>query len=525
MRRREGTMSTVVATNYGQLDGLQREGHLAFLGVPFAAPPVGERRFKAPEPPPAWSGTREAKQYGNAARQIGHPFGRHTDSAPGWAVPEWAAGYAARGPQDEDCLYLNVYTPAADDARRPVLFWIHGGGYTHGTASEPIYDGGPLSTRGDVVVVTINYRLGALGSLFLEEHLPGQGLRANCGHLDMIAALEWSRDNISAFGGDPGNVTIFGESAGAWAVGALMAMPGATGLFHKAIMQSGTALAGDRDRARKIAQSMLEELGIAKEPEQIRTISADRILEAQFPVAAKVGRASGPVYGPVVDGVSMLKPPADAVREGESSGIPVLLGTNRDEMKLVAATSTRADIDDATLAKAISGKFPKASTEQVSSLLATYRESRTDKHLPRANLDIMDAILSDDWMRIGATRFALARQQRQANTYLYLFTYESPARGGLLGSCHSLELTFVFGTTGAPAQDQFVGSGPEVERLSANMMDSWLNFARTGDPAHPGIGEWPAYTAESRATMILDRRPRVESDPFGEERQAFEQLL
>ncbi|MBK7726710.1 MAG: carboxylesterase/lipase family protein [Dehalococcoidia bacterium] len=500
---------TVVSTTYGQLEGLQREGHQAFLGIPFAAPPVGERRFKAPEPPASWSGVREAKEYGKAARQTSHP------------IP----GFAASGPQDEDCLYLNVYTPAADGRKRPVLFWIHGGGYTHGTASEALYDGGPLVTRGDVVVVGINYRLGVFGFLHLDDHLPGEGLRANCGQLDMIAALEWTRENIALFGGDPGNVTIFGESAGAAAVGTLLAMTGAKGLFHKAVLQSGTGRGIDRERGRQIAQMVLDDLGISDDPAAVRTVPADRLLEAQGNVAAKAGRAGGPLYGPVIDGFSLSKRPLDAIRDGDAAGIPVMLGTNRDETKLFAATMRREEIDDVALAKAIAGTLPGVPAAAVDALITTYKKSRAEKGLPGTNLDIMDAIQSDNMMRVNAIRLALAQQTRQPNTYVYLFTYASPARGGSLGSCHALEMPFVFGTTKAPTQDRFAGSGPDVERLAENMMDAWLSFARTGNPAHERIGAWPAYNAADRPTMIFDRKSGLENDPFGEERRAIEALI
>ena len=500
---------TTVQTSYGTLNGIKRDRHLAYLGIPFAAPPVGERRFKAPERPAPWAGVREANEWGLAARQTTHP------------IP----GFAASGPQDEDCLYLNVYTPAADSKRRPVLFWIHGGGFTHGTAAEPLYDGGPLATRGDVVVVTINYRLGVFGYLYLEDHLPGQALSANCGQLDMIAALEWTRDNIEAFGGDPANVTIFGESAGAAAVGTLLAMPSARGLFHKAVLQSGTGRANDRAGGKRIAGRVLEELGMADDPEKILTVPADELLAAQTAVSASQGRAGGPLYGPVIDDSTVLKRPLEAVREGEAAGIPVMLGTNRDETKLFAATTRREEIDASQLHKVIAGMYPKADAATVTNLIDTYIESRATKGLPHTNLDIMDAIQSDNMMRINAIRLAEAQRAHQPNTFLYLFTYPSPARGGSMGSCHALEMPFVFGTTNAPTQDRFAGTGPDVERLSANMMDAWLAFARAGSPGHEGIGPWPAYDATTRPTMVFDRQSGLQDDPFGEERQAIESLI
>lgn len=499
---------TTVKTSFGTLDGIEREQHLAFLGVPFAAPPVGELRFRAPQPPAPWDGVRPAREWGKAARQTAH----------------FIPGFAASGPQDEDCLYLNVYTPALT-GRRPVMFWIHGGGFTHGTAAEPLYNGGPLARRGDVVVVSINYRLGAFGYLYLEELLPGRGLSANCGQLDMIAALEWVRDNIEAFGGDPGNVTIFGESAGAAAVSTLLAMPGAKGLFHRAIMQSGAGRAHSPEAGARIAQAVIEELGLTSNPEGILTIEADRLLAAQTAVAARIASTGGAGFAPVADGETLLGSQIDAVRAGEAASIPVILGTNRDETKLWAAAVDRDPIDDAKLTGIVAGSFPSASPEQLAQLIATYRESRTANGLPTSNLDILDALQTDSGMRFGALRLAAAQRQHQPDTYLYLFTYPSPARGGTLGACHALELPFVFGTLDAPTQERFAGRGPDVERLSVNMMGAWLAFARSGNPGHEGIGPWPAFDTETFSTMVFDRKSGVEHDPFGEERRAVGALL
>ena len=500
----------VVETTYGRIEGTQNPGHLAFRGIPFGAPPVGEARFQASAPPSSWSGVRSAREWGNAARQSHHPL----------------PGFSASGPQDEDCLYLNVFTPAADGRERPVLFWIHGGGYTHGTAAEPLYDGGPLAERGDVVVVTINYRLGALGFLYLGEHLPDAGLTANAGQLDQIAALEWVRVNIAAFGGDPANVTIFGESAGAAAVGTLLAMPAAAGLFHKAVLQSGTGRAAPATDGAQLASKLLTELGIDPvSAERIRTVPADAIIAAQEAVTAGAGLGEGLRFGPVVDGSTLLEQPFAAVRAGTAANVPMLIGTNRDEIKLFAAMTRREPIDDARVVSAVRAVLPKASADDATALVETYRKSRRGRGLPDSNLDIADAVTTDARFRTSSTRLALAHREHQPDTYDYLFTYASPARHGALGACHALEMPFVFGTTGAPGQDRFAGSGPDVARLSANMMDAWLSFARSASPGHEGIGAWPAYDARTRSTMVFDLHSRAESDPFSEEREAVEALL
>lgn len=290
-------MEPIATTDCGAVRGLDRGRHLAFLGIPYAEPPVGPRRFTAPLPHEPWRGTRDAITFGHAAPQ--DPF-----------VP---ASFRATVPESEDCLSLNVYTPALDDARRPVLFWIHGGGFSHGSGSQLAYDGGPLAERGDVVVVTINYRVGALGYLYLGGH-GGDTWDAgvNVGQLDQIAALRWVHDNIERFGGDADNVTIFGQSAGGAAVSTLLAMPAANVLFHKAIAQSGTAnRLGGTDFATGVTTQYLERLGVPDaDPDRLRSVSIADLLAAQGP--------RGPL-SPIVDGDSLPTNPLHAVRDGAAS--------------------------------------------------------------------------------------------------------------------------------------------------------------------------------------------------------------
>jgi len=499
-----------VRTASGVVDGLSRERHFAYYGIPYAAPPTGRRRFRAPEAPEPWAGVRPATERGLAAPQTTHP------------IP----GFAASGPQDEDCLNLNVFTPAPDGARRPVMFWIHGGGFTHGSGYEDLYNGGPLAVRGDVVVVTINYRLGALGFLHLGDHLADEGLTANAGLLDIIAALQWTRDNIAAFGGDPGQVTIFGESAGAAAVGTLLAMPAAAGLFHRAILQSGTGRGSDRATAASVTDLLLEELGLDRaRASEVMVSPARAIVEAQTRVTARGGRTLGLRFGPTVDGLTLPEQPLKAVRAGRAAGIPVVVGTNRDEVKLFAASVRRDPLDDAALIDAVGVPLGQKASGQAADLVALYRRSRVARGLPHENLDILDAIDSDLRFRVPAMRMALAQATHQPRTHLYLFTYHSPARRGALGSCHALEMPFVFGTLDAPTQDRFAGTGPDVERLSANMMDAWLAFARASSPGHEGIGPWPAYEPGRRPTMVFDTNSGAQDDPFGDERLAIEPLV
>ena len=491
-----------VQTTAGRVEGLQRKGHLAFYGIPYAACPSGARRFRAPEPPEAWSGVRKAREIGFAAPQTEHRIG----------------GFAASGPQDEDCLNLNVFTPAADDGRRPVMVWIHGGGFTHGAGYEQLYDGGPLAVRGDLVVVSLNYRLGALGFL----HLPEAGFDSNVALLDQVAALRWVRDNITAFGGDPEQVTIFGESAGSASVGCLTAMPAARGLFRRAIFQSGVGRAGPPEQAASAADALLAALGLDRSrAADLAQIPTERILEGQ---TAAIGQGFG--FGPVRDPATLPQDPLGAAQSGETASIEMLIGSNRDEVKLFAATSRRPPLDEAALLQALAAALPKASEGQLRTLAEVYRASRETKGLPAENLDILDAVNSDLRFRVPSMRLAAAQAARQPHTYLYLFTHASPARRGALGACHALEMPFVFGTLGAPTQDKFAGSGPEVQRLSYEMMDAWIGFAREVRPSHPAIGAWPTYGEAQRPTMIFDSvGSRLEKDPFSEQRRALEALL
>jgi len=497
-----------VDTVAGRLEGVQHERHQAFLGIPFAQAPVGARRFGAPQPADGWSGVRAANAFGYSSIQGTHP------------VP----GMAASGPRNEDCLYLNVYTPAADNAKRPVLFWIHGGGFVLGSGSEALYDGGPLATRGNIVVVAIHYRLGALGYLYLGGHGgDAWGASANAGQLDQIAALRWVRDNIAAFGGDPNNVTIAGESAGSMACATLLAMPSARGLFKRAILQSGAAnRIGDAQSGTKLAAAVLAKLGIAeKDAKKILDVSADDILKAQLAVpVANMGLA----FAPIVDGETVPVNPLEAVASGAARDVDVIIGSNRDEAKLFVAAQ-RETIDDAKLIERVQRIIPKRAAARAGDLVSAYRTSRTAMNLPATNLDILDAITGDEMFRIPSIRLAEAQRKHQPRTHMYLFTYESPARRGALGACHALELPFVFGTLDAPTQDKFAGKGPAVDTLSANMMDAWIRFAHTGDPSHTGIGAWNAYDASERATMIFGRDSRLERAPFEDERKAWDGVL
>jgi para-nitrobenzyl esterase len=500
-------MAVIVETLHGKVSGESLGTHERFRGIPYAAPPTGALRFRAPNPVAAWHGEREAVKFGPSAPQN----------------PSLLPGMDA-GLQSEDCLYLNVYTPRADGARRPVLFWIHGGGFTGGSGGQALYDGGRLAARGDVVVVTINYRLGALGY----THLPG--LDANLGQQDQIAALRFVRDNIAAFGGDPSRVTIFGESAGGMAVATLLGMPEAKGLFRGAIAQSGAAHhVHSRESGARVAHALLAELGLGPTDfEKMRALPVASLLAAQASVLAENARGGGLLaFAPALDADTLPRHPLEAVREGAARDVALLVGANRDETKLFRmgmASSTELDL--AGLAKRVRGSLRAhgADESHAERLIETYRVARSGRASTEPG-ELLDALDSDRSFRVPAIRLAEAQAPQQPRTYKYFFTWSSPARRGTLGACHALELPFVFGTLDAPTMDRFAGKGPEAEALSAQMMDAWIAFARSGEPGHATLPSWPAYDAAKRATLVFDRDCELTHAPLDAERAAWDGVI
>jgi para-nitrobenzyl esterase len=504
----------IVETRSGKIRGSQQDGLAIFKGIPFAKPPVGELRFRVPEREESWSAVRDALEFGPSAPQ--QPL---MLPLPGMDV----------GEQDEDCLYLNVYTPTADDSRRPVMVWIHGGGFVIGSGSQPIYDGLPIAKRGDVVVVTINYRLGPLGFMHLADLCPDlEGAAGNLGILDQIAALEWVRDGIAAFGGDPENVTIFGESAGGMSVGTLLGAPGASGLFHKAIAQSGAAHnVHTRETATQVAERFLAELGLTptEAARNLRQIPPDKLLDTHRQTMLKLSSSLGLLpFQPLVDGESLPIPPLEAVRGGSAEGVPVLVGTTRDEWRLFGMLDPGlAKLDDAGIEARLADQLPGADVE---ALLGVYRVAASERGGMSAT-DLYFAVETDRVFRLPAIRLAEAQQGCGMPTFMYRFDWASPAMGGALGACHGLELGFVFGMAGGRGVELFAGAGPDARALSDVMLDAWVAFARSGDPSHAGLpgGRWAPYDASTRKTMLLDRICALELDPAGDEREAWSDIL
>jgi para-nitrobenzyl esterase len=504
---------TIVQTRAGKLEGEAQDGLCVFKGIPYAAPPVGALRWRAPQPVEPWSGIRPAGSYGFAAPQ------RSLD------VPIFAT-FSVREPMSEDCLYLNVWTPAADGARRPVLVWIHGGGFVIGSGAQSIYDGAPLARRGDVVVVTLNYRLGALGFLRLDELTQGRiPATGNEGILDQVAALEWVRDNVEAFGGDPGNVTIFGESAGAMSVGTLLGMPAARGLFHKAIAQSGAAhSATSVDKAAHIAQRIAELAGVATgRADALLALEPERLLVAHATLQASASAdpsVPGMPFQPVIDREILPRLPIESIARGSASGVPLLIGSTLEEWNLFALMDPGLfSLTDPRLFELLSHRVGDAAQP----LLEVYRKTRSERGQAITPRDLFIAFETDRCFRMPGVVLA-ETQAAHAPVYAYLFEWKSPLLNGMLGACHAVELGFVFGTLAQPGVAGFAGSGPTAEKLANQTMDSWLAFARSGDPHNATLDDWGRYTAEERATTILGDPCRSALAPFDDERRAWSAL-
>ncbi len=483
----------IVRTTSGPVRGVVRDDIHVFRSIPYAAPPVGERRFRPPVPVAPWTDPRDAGRFGPVAPQLPSPL-------------EAALGAPDPVVDEAECLTLSIYTPGLDGAERPVLFWIHGGAFVSGTGGSPIYDGRRFATHGDVVVVSINYRLGAFGFLHLDEifgeAVAGSG---NAGILDQVLALEWVRDNIAAFGGDPGRVTIFGESAGGMSVGTLLALPAAQGLFHQAIVQSGGgSFVHSREQATAIARTVLAEVG-ATTLAELEAVPTDVLLEAQGKALAAVARIELP-FMPVVDGSVLPQPPIDGVRGG-SGAVPTMIGTTKDEMTLFTQLDLGlGEIDGTAVSRALEASFGDRAEE----VGAAYH-SLVPSDVPS---DVLTAVATDRVFRIPAIRLAEAGLGTRP-TYMYLFAWETPVFGGKLKSCHALELPFMWDAIDKPGLSVLTGDGPERQGIADVMHAAWISFARTGDPG------WPAYDADRRATQVFDTTSEVVDDPMGAQRELW----
>jgi para-nitrobenzyl esterase len=414
----------------------------------------------------------------------------------------------------EDCLMLNVWTPGVGaSSKRPVMVWLHGGGYTSGSGGFICYDGAELAGKHDVVVVTVNHRLTVFGYLYMAG-VGGEkyASASNVGQLDCVAALEWVRDNIAAFGGDPKNVTLFGQSGGGGKVSTLMAMPAAKGLFQRAIVQSGAAIKGQP----KVAQDFLSRLSITpKDIDKLQTLPMEQILEA-----ARGSKERPPINGsPVVDGRSLPADPFDPTAPAQSADIPLLIGTTETEVTFFPGTQIDP-IDDARFHALVKQQIVrKASDAQVDQLIAAYHGGRPKD----SNTDLFLAMSSDAGFRAGVlTEADRKAQQAKAAVYQYYFTWRSPVRDGKLRSYHTLEIPFVFDNV--DNCQSMTGKGQDRYALADRMAKAWVAFARTGNPNHPGLPKWEAFDTTKRATMVFDKECRAVNDPHAAEQKLLRSL-
>ncbi len=491
--------SPIAQTTSGKIRGMTRGRALVFKGVPYGDTTEGAGRFLAPTKPHPWTGVRETVMFGPASPQ-----------PPYTLIPE----SMAQVPDDEkngteDCLHLNVWT-AGLHGKRPVMVWFHGGGYSASSANWPVFDGVNLAIRHDVVLVTVNHRLNVFGYLYLAG-LGGEKFAhsSNVGMLDLIASLEWVRDNIANFGGDPGNVTIFGQSGGGGKVSTLMGMPGAKGLFHRAVAMSGSAVSGiPADRATKGAVAYLATLGLKpNQVDELQRLPLEKLVQA-------TSMTRGLPLGPVVDGHCLPAHVFDPTASLLSADVPLMIGSC--ETEVTWSNTIKLDpLDDAGLKSRVQEtvKVPEATAER---LIAVYKQGR-----PKAgNLDLALIIATDfSQFRTGTDTEAERKAAlAKAPAYKYYFRWYSPVREGKLRAFHTLDIPFAFDAVDlAPSM---VGDGPERQPLADKMSAAWVAFARSGTPNHKGIPKWEPFDADRRATMIFDNECMAVNDPHREERLA-----
>ena len=491
--------SLIVQTRQGKLRGIVKDGVCEWRGVRYAKAPIGDLRFHSPQPPDKWDGIKNAAEFGSIAPQMKRALGEKQS-------------------QNEDCLFLNVWSPAADEKKRPVMFWIHGGGFMAGSGSSDLYDGSQFAKNGDVVIVSINYRLGALGFLYFKD-MPNNNFESNLGIKDQIAALQWVKENIAAFGGDPNAVTIFGESAGAVSVLTLMGTPAAKGLFTIAISESGAPDMLWRPKmATDVTTRFLKVLGITPDNlSKLKTIPADSLNSAmeKFVQIMRVEPSLAKTFSPTIDGDLIPYDLATAISKNQAAGIPLLIGTNNNEANLFALRKLKMVPVNA---EQLEPYMARVSADSRKRLIKAYKE------YPHKSGVL--SIITDGIFTFPSIHFA-ELQSGIAPTYMYRFDWYSMGLGLVgLKACHGVELPLVFGTldTGFGKKLGIMGNKKTIRALSHSVQQSWINFARTGNPNSSGQNTWQRYDAAGRNTLIFDKNIYSTADPKKEQREAWKGL-
>jgi para-nitrobenzyl esterase len=504
-----GAGNPVIETTAGKVRGFSDRGISAFLSIPYGASTTGANRFVPPVKPQPWPGVRNCLSYGHSCPQAGTGViendagGRNTgeDAFLLYRTNGWIRG--------EDCLRLNIWTPSvtASGRKRPVMVYMHGGGYTGGSGNDLLcYDGENLARHHDVVVVTHNHRLNLFGYLNLAE-VGGERYASsgNVGMLDIVAALEWVRDNIANFGGDPDNVLIYGQSGGGGKVSHLMAMPAAKGLFHRAIVQSGSTLrSGSAETSARKAAAILEELGISRNDlDKLNSLPASALQRVQPIVERRLAGGPGGGWGPIVDGKVIPAHPFDPGAPAISANVPMLIGTCLNEMVNGTDNPERETLTGDELSKRVTARY----NDKAADIIAAYR-----KEYPKESPFGLWAAISAAGMRQNA----IAQAERKAAhggapAYMYLYAWRTPALGGQIGTFHSSEITFVFDN--AALCPHYSGNTPDALALSSKMGEAWAAFARSGKPGHSGLPAWSAYTSENRATMVFNTPCAIRNNP------------